>query len=108
MRSVLSVLLRGVIAQRLCKRAGGEGRIAVLEILLQNWAISNMIREDKVHQIEGYLQSVNYATTGMLSMDVSIFNLIRDGMITLEEGLKAAEYPEQLRKQCATELPEER
>jgi twitching motility protein PilT len=107
MRGVLSVLLRGVVAQRLCKRASGEGRIAVLEILLQNWAISNMIREDKVHQIEGYLQSVNYATTGMLSMDVSIFNLIRDGMITLEEGLKAAEYPEQLRKQCAAELPEE-
>jgi twitching motility protein PilT len=94
MRGVLSVLLRGVISQRLIKRANGEGRVAVLEVLLQNWAISHMIRENKIHQIEGYLQSANTGKTGMQSLDMSIFNTIRDGLITLEEGLTVAERPE--------------
>ncbi len=106
MRGVLSVLLRGVVAQRLCKRANGEGRIAVMEILLQNWAIANMIRENKTHQIEGYLESVNYSTTGMVSMDTCIFNYIKDGLISMQEGLKVCDRPDQLRSQCA-ELAEE-
>ena len=106
MRGVLSVLLRGVIAQRLCKRSSGEGRVAVMEILHQNWAISNMIRENKIHQLEGYLQSVNYAKTGMVSMDMNIFQQIRDGSITIEEGLRVADHPEIVRSLCE-ELPEE-
>ncbi|MCP4603222.1 MAG: PilT/PilU family type 4a pilus ATPase [Proteobacteria bacterium] len=106
MRSVLSVLLRSVVAQRLCKRANGDGRIAVMEILLQNWAISHMIRENKTHQIEGYLQSVNYATSGMISLDTCIFNYIRDGLILLEEGLKVSDRPEQIKSMYA-QLSEE-
>ena len=96
MRGVLSVLLRGVLSQRLIKRANGDGRVAVLELLLQNWAISHMIRENKIHQIEVYLQSVNTAKTGMQSLDTSIFGAIRDGLITLEDGLNAAERPMQV------------
>jgi Tfp pilus assembly pilus retraction ATPase PilT len=65
-----------------------------------------MIRENKTHQMEGYLQSVNYATTGMMSMDSCIFNYIRDGIITMEEGLKVTDRPEDMRKRCA-ELAEE-
>ncbi len=106
MRGVLSVLLRGVIAQRLCKRANGEGRVAALEILLQNWAIANMVRENKTHQIKGYLQSVDYATTGMMSMDMCIFNYIRDGLITQEEGLRITDNPRDILSMCE-ELPEE-
>ncbi len=94
MRGVLSVLLRGVVSQRLVKRANGDGRIAALEVLLQNWAVSHMIRENKIHQVEGYLQSANTAKTGMQCLDSSIFNYIREGLITLEDGLKVAERPE--------------
>ena len=78
----------------------------MLEILLQNWAISHMIRENKIHQIEGYLQSVNYETTGMQSLEMAIFNYIAEGMITFEEGLKIATFPDQIRSMCA-KLPEE-
>src|SRR5438128_5936319 len=49
-RSTLSVLLRGVIAQTLLKRADGDGRVAALEILLLNYAVANLIREGKVFQ----------------------------------------------------------
>lgn len=54
-RSSLSVLLRGVVAQRLCKRASSDTRIAALEVLIQNYGIANMIRENKLHQLDGYL-----------------------------------------------------
>ncbi|MBN2801765.1 MAG: PilT/PilU family type 4a pilus ATPase [Deltaproteobacteria bacterium] len=100
-RGVLSVLLRGVVAQNLCKRANGDGRIAMLEVLLQNWAISNMIRENKVHQMEGYLQSVNPATSGMQSIEMSLAMGVREGLITFEEALKVSEDPIGLRSLCA-------
>jgi twitching motility protein PilT len=105
-RGVLSVLLRGVVAQRLCKLLSGEGRIAVVEVLLQTWAVSNLIRENKIYQIEGYLQSANFEKTGMQSLDACIYNHVRDNLISLEEGLKVAAYPDQLRQRCA-DLPEE-
>jgi twitching motility protein PilT len=106
MRGVLSVLMRGVVSQRLCKRANGEGRIAAMEILLQNWAIANMVRENKSHQIRGYLQSVNYATTGMVSMDQSLFNYVKDGTISVEEACRVSDNPETIQS-LAAELPEE-
>lgn len=97
-RSTLSVLLRGVVAQRLCKRAGGESRVAVLEILLQTFGIANMIRENKLHQLDGYLQSVNFEETGMQSMDTCLIRYIKEGLIGLDEAVKIADYPDHLRQ----------
>ncbi len=105
-RGVLSVLLKGVVAQHLCRRASGEGRVAVFEVLLQTYAISHMIRDNKVHQIDGYLQSAEHANTGMQALDSCLYNYIREGLIDAEEALKAANYPDTLRKLIA-ELPEE-
>jgi twitching motility protein PilT len=97
-RSVLSVLLRGVVAQYLCKRASGEGRLASLEILLNSFAVANMIREAKTFQIEGYLQTASNDVTGMQSMDACLFRYVRDGLIDSAEALKAANHPEGLRQ----------
>jgi len=105
-RSTLSVLLRGVVAQRLCKKASGSSRVAVLEILLQTFGIANMIRENKLHQLDGYLQSVNFEETGMQSMDSCLLRYIKEGLIWLDEALKIADYPDQL-KQLASAFVEE-
>jgi twitching motility protein PilT len=105
-RITLSVLLRGVLAQRLCKKASGDTRIAALEILIQNYGISNMIRENKLHQLDGYLQSVNFEETGMQSMDSCLLRYIKEGLIWLDDALKIADYPEQLRS-IAKDLVEE-
>ncbi|MBK8481284.1 MAG: PilT/PilU family type 4a pilus ATPase [Proteobacteria bacterium] len=107
MRGVLAMLLRGVLSQQLCRRANGEGQIAVLEVLLQSWAVANMIRENKIHQIEGYLQSVNYETTSMCSLDNCIIQYVRDGLITLDEGASVAHYPDQVRNVCGGFSPED-
>jgi twitching motility protein PilT len=101
MRGVLAMLLRGVVAQQLCRRRDGDGMVAVQEILLQSWAVASMIRDNKVHQIEGFLQSTNHATTGMYYLDNCVIDYVRDGLISLEEGLRVAHYPETVRHACA-------
>jgi twitching motility protein PilT len=107
MRSVLSVMLKGVLAQRLCKKASGEGRVALVELLMVGYGVANMIRENKVHLIEGYLQSAAGDATGSQGMDSCIFRHVQDGLITAEEGLRYADSADQLRKLLAT-LPEDR
>lgn len=107
MRQVLSVTLRGVIAQRLCLRADGESRVAVLEILLLTHGVANLIRENKVHQIEGYLQSASSDGTGAQSLDNGILRYILEGLITREAGLAVADRPDELQKQLS-ELREDR
>ncbi len=98
MRAVLSVLLRGVISQRLVKRRDGDSRIAAIEILLQDVGISNMIRENKLHQLEAHLQSMNPKQTGMQTLDRCLLGYLTQGLIELEEALTVAASPEQLHK----------
>jgi len=105
-RGVLSVLLRGVVSQQLCKRANSDGRVAVLEILLQNYAVSHMIRDNKLHQLDGYLQTASSDGSGAQSLDYAVFNYVKDGIVTLEEGMRVASYPEQL-KRLVQELPQD-
>jgi twitching motility protein PilT len=105
-RGVLSVLLRAVIAQHLIKRSSGEGRIAAVEVLLPSTAVANMIRENKVYQIESLMQQGDSETSGMQSLDLAIYRFLREGLITLEDGMKAANDPERLRRMAA-ELREE-
>src|SRR5712671_2695013 len=105
-RSTLSVLLRGVISQHLAKHASGEGRVAAMEILLQSYAVSNLIRENKIFQIDGYLDTSSNDGSGTQSLDAHLFRLVKGGEITVEEALKYANQPESL-KRLASELPED-
>src|SRR5438128_11768175 len=105
-RSTLSVLMRGVVSQHLAKHASGEGRVAVIEVLLQSYAVSNLIRENKVFQIDGYLDTASFDGTGMQSLDACLFRQVKEGTITLDEALKLANQPETL-KRLAAELPED-
>ena len=105
-RGILSVLLRGVVAQHLLKRATGEGRIAAIEVLLQSFAISNLIREDKIHQIDGLLQSMESAGTGMMSIDNCLLRYLKQGLVTLEDACSVATDPEYLRE-LAANIPDE-
>src|SRR6267142_2626551 len=105
-RSTLSVLMRGVVSQHLAKHASGEGRVAVLEILLQSYAVSNLIRENKIFQIDGYLDTSSNDGSGTQSLDAHLFRLVKGGEITVEEALKFANQPESL-KRLASELTED-
>jgi twitching motility protein PilT len=86
-RVMLSESLRGVIAQTLCRKVGG-GRVAALEVLLTNGAISNLIREGKTFQIPSMMQ-VGRAQ-GMIALNDALGDLVKKGLITAEEALSRA------------------
>ena len=101
-RSVLSVLLKGVVAQRLCKLASGEGRVAAIEVLLQTHSVSHMIRENKVHLLEAYLRTGEQSPFGMRSLDRALVDLVLEAQITLEEAMGTANEPDQVERTVQT------
>ena len=83
-RTMLSSSLKGVVAQTLCKKTEG-GRVAALEVLVVNSAISNQIREGKTHQIPSMMQMG--ARQGMRLLNDSLFQLAQAGTISPKEAL---------------------
>lgn len=81
----LSAVLEGVISQQLIKRADGNGRVCAMEIMVATPAIRNLIREGKTHQIDSAVQTG--AKYGMKTMDMSLVELYKKGLITYEDAL---------------------
>ena len=75
-------------------------------MLLQSYAVSNLIRENKIFQIDGYLEGASNDGSGMQSVDNCLFRLLRQCEVTLEEAMKFANQPESL-KHLAAELAED-
>ena len=87
-RTMLSESLKGVVAQQLLKRADKPGRIAALEILFVNVAISNLIREGKTFQIPSIMQTAK--GEGMQLLDQMIMELLMQKTISAEEAYMKA------------------
>lgn len=83
-RAMLAESLQAVVTQTLCKKVGG-GRIAALEIMLGTTAIRNLIRENKIHQIPGVMQTS--AGAGMRLMEMCLVDYVRKGFITEEDAI---------------------
>ncbi|MCM3669904.1 type IV pilus twitching motility protein PilT [Mesobacillus maritimus] len=81
-RTQLAGVLLAIISQRLFKTADSNGRRAATEIMMNNAAIANLIRNDKIHQIETVIQTSRAA--GMMTLDTSIKELMQSGVITKE------------------------
>ena len=82
-RSQLANILLGVVSQRLIPRIGG-GRIPAVEVLLNNDAVSNLIREGQIHQIVNVLDTS--LEEGMVSMNRSLAELVKEEQITIERA----------------------
>lgn len=83
-RATLSEALKGVVAQNLFKRIDKKGRVAALEILVFNTAVSNLVREGKTHQIPGMIQVGKKA--GNMPLDDSIMEHLRMKRVSPEEA----------------------
>ncbi len=92
----LASVLTGVVTQTLVPRAEQEGRIAATEIMLNNTAVSNLIKEKKTNQIQTVLQS--NMQTGMHTMNYSLANLVKTRVISRDVALKFSENPTELAK----------
>ena len=91
----LSMVLQAVISQQLVPDVEGHN-IPVFEVMRLNPAIRNMIRDNKVHQIDGVISSS--AHEGMRSMDQSLLELFRQNRITKETALKYAANADMLKR----------
>ena len=92
----LSTTLQAVVSQQLLQAADGSARTAAFELMTMTPAIRNMIRENKIPQIDGMIYSASSDT--MFSMDTSLAALCRSGRITREEALSHASNPGMLKK----------
>jgi twitching motility protein PilT len=83
-RLMLSECLKGVLAQRLLRRADGRGRVLAIEILVGNSAVASLIREKKTFQLPSVIQTGK--REGMQTMDESVTGLLRAGVIAADEA----------------------
>jgi twitching motility protein PilT len=79
-RTMLSTSLRGVVSQQLISRKGPPGRVAAIEVLINTPAVSNLIRQGKIDQLETAMQAGT--SLGMRTMDVAIQQLLDSGQIS--------------------------
>lgn len=92
-RTQLASSLIGVFSQRLIPRIQG-GRIPAYELMINNNAVTNLIRENRIHEIDlvmetGYQQ-------GMIDMNRSLLELVQKGEITMENALNYSFNPRSL------------
>lgn len=92
-RLQLSNTLSAIISQRLLPRLHG-GRLPAVEVMFSNNAISNLIRENKAHQIDLVIETS--LENGMLSLNRSLAELVRMGEISLETALSYSLNPQEL------------
>lgn len=91
----LASVLQAVVSQQLLPAADG-GVTAAFELMTATTAVRNMIRENKIHQIDGLIYSSS--TDGMFSMDASLQKLCKTGRITRDEALAHSTNPDMLAK----------
>jgi twitching motility protein PilT len=94
-RTQLSFVLEGVVSQQLIPTRDGLGRALAMEVLIPTSGIRNLIREDKVHQIYSSMQT-GQSSTGMFTMTQSLVELTRKNIITTENALAYAVYPDEV------------
>jgi len=83
-RTMISTSLRGVVSQQLLPTSHRPGRIAALEIMINTPAVSNLIRQGKIDQLETAIQSGG--NVGMQPMDNALMELVERGWVSGKEA----------------------
>ncbi|MEN9432769.1 MAG: hypothetical protein RLZZ422_358 [Pseudomonadota bacterium] len=92
-RTMLSESLQAVISQTLLKKKGG-GRVAAHEILIGTRAIRNLIRENKIAQMNSAIQTGQ--NEGMQSLDQSLKDLVMRGIVDKDTARRKAQNPQDI------------
>jgi twitching motility protein PilT len=94
-RVQLSNTLTAVIYQQLLPRKGASGRVAAFEVLLNNFAVANLIKEGKTRQLRNVLETG--VKDGMTTMERSLNELIRMRQVDYAVASARSLYPAELR-----------
>ena len=89
-RSQLCAILEAVVSQQLMPKADGSGYVVTYEVMFKNKTIQKMIRDKKIDEISDYLNSDEAKSQGMVSMDTTIMNLYKKGLVTKDTALDYA------------------
>ena len=90
-RAMFAESIQAIITQTLCKKVGG-GRIAALEVLIGTPAVKNLIREGKIHQLPGVMQTSQ--AVGMQTLEMSLRELLDRGLIDRATAVEKSGKPE--------------
>ena len=90
-RTLLADALLAVVAQTLCPRQDGAGRVAAHEVMVATPAVRNLIREGKTAQLYSVLQTG--AQAGMQTLDQSLQGLRQSGQISAHTARSLARFP---------------
>ena len=93
-RYQLASALIGVVSQRLIPKIGG-GRVPAVEIMLNNNAVENLIRENKIYQIDSVIETS--LREGMVSLEKSLADLVQRGSITSDDAFVYTKNKDYLR-----------
>jgi twitching motility protein PilT len=96
-RTQLSLVLEGIVCQALLPKMDGKGRVCSLEILIPTPAIRNLIRDDKIHQIYGAMQT-GQEKLGMQTGNQSLASLVQRRLISLESALNSSSNKDELQE----------
>ncbi len=94
-RIQLANVLEAVVSQQLVPTIDGNGRVAAFEVLHNNAAVRNMIREGKTHQLTGVMQTNR--KVGMITMDDALVNLYHDAKISYDMAMQFAQDQESIK-----------
>jgi len=83
-RIQLANVLQGIVSQRLFVQSDSKGRIAATEVLIHTPSVANLIRNEKVHQLQNVIQTSR--ALGMHTLESSVQQLLTSGKISLESA----------------------
>jgi twitching motility protein PilT len=95
MRLQLSQVIEAVLSQTLLSRVAG-GRIAAFEIMLADKSIKKLIREERIHEISAHLEV--RGLEGMCTLDQAMAELVKSGIVSIEEAMLKTSSPAKLTK----------
>jgi twitching motility protein PilU len=91
----LALNVRGIVSQRLVPRASGEGRVAAIEVMLNSPRVSDLISKGEIAGLKAAIEG--NAQDGSQSFDQALYELYRQGEISLDEALRQADSANNLR-----------
>lgn len=94
-RMQLSLLLEGILSQSLIERHDVHGRVLALELMIATSSIRNLIRENKIFQIQSAMR-MGQDQTGMVTMNQSLSEMVSKNWISIETALDYSPEPDEL------------
>lgn len=95
-RLQIAATLRATVAQKLIKRADGQGRVPAVEVLVVTPAAQNYIERDEIESIYELVKTGELS--GMTSMNLSLLKLVKAGLITEEAAIASSDTPNEIQQ----------